>query len=293
MKILICGLGSIGRKHYENLKLMGIEADICDPKILGAKYKDIYELGIHKQDYDLVIIATPTEKHIEHLHYFNDRGYPYIMLEKPLYRDPLTDFPANFYVNKPVRSEIFVNHAYRFERGLRKLKELVNQGIAGKIRHVNMENSYSFDKLHPQQKWEDYDGIIFDDSHIINTSRFLFGEPISHLNRMVRKDLAEFTWVANDGVVVSHRTDVLGERYKKRIEVKGEKGTLIWNLKAHEVFFAPKDESERRAIPYKHACHLFEALKYVIETVRQRKKFYINDIFDSIKDMEVIECLRK
>ena len=86
-------------------------------------------------------------------------------------------------------------------------------------------------------------------------------------------------------------TDALNQRYKKRVEVRGEEGTLVWNWKAHEIFFAPRDESERVAIPYKHCDHLFMEMEYVVETVRNGKKFEVNTIGEAVRDLELVKEL--
>lgn len=297
MKILLVGAGgSIGRKHLQNLILLGeSEIDLCDPALETAKYKDIYDiptLGVIS-NYDLIIIASPTDLHLEHLHFCNARGAKYIMVEKPLYRE---SFQAIFdkvgmpIIMKQLTAEVYVNDAYYFEPGLQKLKEVLP--MVGDIWHVNMENSYSFAKLH-KYSWTNYDGVIFDDVHIVDVSLFLFGQPKKCLSSMVRKDIAEFTWETEKGFLVSHRTDVLGQRYKKRVEVKGDKGSLIYNFRGHELFFAPADESERIAIAYKKKCHLFESLKYVVETVRKKGVFEINTIEDHLQNLIAVDELER
>jgi len=294
MKILIVGLGSIGKLHLRNLKLLGYEPDTCEPNG-NHTYKEMYDVS--DTMYDLVIICTPTEHHVEAIHYFNDRRYPYLMVEKPLYKYPSAtqEFMelemGEFVTMKHLHSKIFINHAYRFDPGLQKLKECL--WMVGDKRHAVMENSYSFEKLHPNYKMSEYSGVLWDDSHLSNTSRYLFGDPKEILFRSIKKKIAQFAWVTEDGMIVSHSTDVFNERYKKRIEVRGSEGTLIWNFRAHELFFAPKDESERVAISYKKRCHLTEALKYVLKTVEEGGNFEINNLDDAIKDMEVLETLCK
>jgi len=197
MKILLIGYGSIGKKHVHNLIELGIsDIDICDPELDGAKYKDFQEIGYNENRYDLVIVSTPTKEHLYQLHCLNDWGYKHIMIEKPLCTLP-TDFQVLIEnglkpTMKELKAQVFINHAYRFENGIRKLKELLPK--VGKVNYVNMENAYSFKKLHPHYKWEDYEGIIFDDSHIINTSRYLFGDPKDIKFKNITKEIAIFLW---------------------------------------------------------------------------------------------------
>lgn len=296
MRILLIGNGSIGKKHIHNLIEMGIsDIDICDPLTDGAKYKNFQDIGCNDGRYDLVIVSTPTKEHLHQLHCLNDWGYKYIVIEKTLCTlhteyEILIENGMGVRV-KELKSDVFVNNAYRFENGIKRLKELLPR--AGKIRYVNMENAYSFTKLHPQYKWEDYDGIIYDDSHIINTSRFLFGDPEEIKFKMIRKDRCVFMWESEKGIEVFHDTNILNEVYKKRIEVVGELGNLVYNFGAHHIYFCPANESDRIAFAYDHQSNLFEALKYVIEVVKKGGRFEENTIDDSVKDMLVIKELIK
>lgn len=295
MKIIVIGSsGSIGRKHLANLKLLGYEADTCDPNDPNATYKNIYDIGFNGGRYDLAVCCTPADDHFEHLHCLNDRGFPYILMEKPLYVYPTGSqlcVEARVPVtHRELKSEIYINHAYRFDNGYRKLKELLP--MVGEVRYAYIENAYSFKKLHPDYTWEEYPGIIYDDSHIVNISRFLFGDPAEVRFKDVHKGLAMFLW-KTDKHLVLHNTNIMNEVYRKRVEVVGEKGNLVYNYGSHHIYFCPADETERIAIAYDHQSHLFEALKYVLEVVKNKGKFEVNNIFDALKDMEIIEGLVK
>ena len=294
MKILLIGgKGSIGNKHLENLRVLGYEdVYICDPN--GGDYESIYQV---MEKYDLYIIATPSETHLEYIHFLNNRGAKYIFCEKPIHQGKTTfqimaemGLPPEFH---ELKAEVFINNAYRFERGINKLKELVEQGVAGKIGGVFMENWYSFSKMHPTYNLDKLDPhfVLYDDCHIINTSRYLWGEPDKITYKKIGKLRADFGWITDKGIEVVHTTLETSSRYKKRIEVVGDKGNLIYNFKAHEIFFAPADESERIAIPYKHADHLAESLKYALGIVESGGKFEQNTIDDAIKDLEIIQEL--
>lgn len=295
MRVLLLGYGSIGKKHYKNLLLLGVkkeDIDVVDQNYeswMKAKSVDALEPNM-STTYDLVMVCTPSDTHEFFMHYFNSRRVKRLFIEKPLFLPPSYNqamkergLPYRF-ANKT--GQIFVNNPYRFDRGLIKLKETLP--ILGKIKHATLENSYSFKKCHPHLDHKDYEGVIYDDIHIINVSQYLFGSPSCILSHFVARDFACFDWIAND-IIVSHMSDMLNERYKKRVEVRGEFGTLIWNFKGHELFFAPCDGSERRAIAYKKVDHLFEALKWVIEAIKEDRD--TDNLEEAIKDMEVCEKL--
>ena len=74
MKIIIAGLGSIGRRHFRNLVALG-EADIVllrtrkatlpDDELAGYPVEtDIHE-ALQKHKIDAVVVANPTALHLD------------------------------------------------------------------------------------------------------------------------------------------------------------------------------------------------------------------------------------
>lgn len=293
MKILILGYGSIGKKHHENLTkyiLPDIEKDaiisIHDPeKQMFANMEDIY---------DLVLICTPTKRHLEDINYFMNRLYQerpsVLFVEKPLYLDPVWAFYKP--VPKPpvIDMQIVVGYNYKFERGLRKLRECLY--MVGDIRYATLENGYAFEKMHNYNK-NSYDGIIYDDIHIINIAKWLFGKPEQYLFSYVSRDLSIGLWKTAKAQFVHFSTDCLNQRYKKRIEVRGNEGNLVWNMDEHELFFCSKDESTRKSIPYQNIDMFIEEMRYIIHCVRDNEAMAENRMEEAIEDLEVIECLKK
>jgi predicted dehydrogenase len=279
MKILLLDNHKIAATHKHNLELFGYDFDICT----GNEYF---------RDYDLVIVCTPEEQHLNDVHFMNDNGVRYVMLEKPLCTLPtiFQQMPVEYRYIKPLTSQVFVNHAYKFERGIRELKRQMNK--VGKVKSVSIENINSYNELHPDLPYEQFKGLIYDDQFIINTSRFLFGEPTEYLCKNISKDYLRFDWFTDKGIRVSHTSDLSTSMYKKRIEVRGDKGTLIYNYGSHELWYC-EDNSPRIPLGFHFCDHQAEALRYVLDVVESGKEFEINTIEDSVKDMSIIEELSK
>lgn len=76
-KILICGhLGNMGRRYEAIVKHLGHE-------VIGKDLED--QVGV--QRFDKVIVATPTENHLEHCEELAEYNIPFLC-EKPVSKDP-------------------------------------------------------------------------------------------------------------------------------------------------------------------------------------------------------------
>ena len=89
-KVLLIGFGSIGQKHYKILKDL---INIKNIKILTSqKIKNVlinFE-DIKLYNPDIIIIASTTDKHFQHLKYVNSiLKNKIILVEKPLFHKPL------------------------------------------------------------------------------------------------------------------------------------------------------------------------------------------------------------
>lgn len=73
MKIIVIGLGSIGNRHFNNLKELGHD-------VIGIDINEEIDFSSH---YDFAVIATPTETHVSIANQFFEHGIP-CFIEKPI-----------------------------------------------------------------------------------------------------------------------------------------------------------------------------------------------------------------
>lgn len=81
MKVLVIGLGSIGKRHAENVRTLRPDAEICvyDPRLLLGDERMLDDLS----SISCAIIASPTERHYEYIDLFSHAATP-IFVEKPV-----------------------------------------------------------------------------------------------------------------------------------------------------------------------------------------------------------------
>lgn len=124
MKVIFFGLGSIGKKHLSNLKL------ICDKRnmplevyayrknssnsqeIEGVTF--IHEMDAVENDYDVAFITNPTALHLSTLTVIFEKA-KYIFLEKPAFEvskdiSKFTKIENNIYVAAPLRYKLVMKN---------------------------------------------------------------------------------------------------------------------------------------------------------------------------------------
>lgn len=180
MKVIIIGLGSIGKRHFEILKMKGHEPIIVskhDRKF--SKYSNIKDSAI-ENGITHIIISNNTADHYkslsEALKYFPQAK---ILVEKPLFEK------VDQEENLQNTSNVFVGYNLRFFKGIELLKEkLVGQKVLSSqiscssyLPHWRVggdyRQSYSASK-------KDGGGVLRDISHEIDLIQYLLG-PIESL----------------------------------------------------------------------------------------------------------------
>ena len=148
MKTSIVGMGSIGKRHYDNLIKLGVSAKGSD---IGKK-PDF--------DVDFAVIATPTDTHLEIAKQFEDYRVP-VFVEKPVTMDLES---AKFYESYDWFVPNMVACNLRFTDAVGKIKESFPD--PDHIHATVMNNN------DPK-----YGDLILEDIHEFDYLSYLFGEP--------------------------------------------------------------------------------------------------------------------
>lgn len=250
-RILIAGLGSIGRRHFRNLLSLG-ESEISLYRTHRSTLPDD-ELKDFPVDHDLqvalrrepqaVIISNPTAMHLEVAIPAAQAGC-HLLLEKPVShsREGLDQLQAAV---QSSGSRVLVGYQFRFHPGLRQLKQLLEQGAIGRVLSVRAHWGEYLPAWHP---WEDYrqsysssaelgGGVILTLSHPLDYLRWLFGE-VEHLwafagqlneLEMNVEDTAEIGLQFEGGVIGSLHLDYNQRPPAHKLEVIGSQGSLKWD----------------------------------------------------------------
>jgi len=314
MKYLFIGLGSIGMRHLQNLRMLTDEPIIAyrskiDDKI-DKKYNIKSYLNFEKalqEKPDVAFITNPTNMHLNYALYCAKVGC-HLFIEKPIsinkfYLDKLFDM-----MNK--RNKVcFVGYNFRFHPDIIKIKELLNNNTIGQILYAKFVTSQYLPDWHPE---EDYrksyaarkelgGGALLTMSHtidyaywLLNTIKPLYKKisKISDLDINVEDNVDILCTAKNDAVVILHM-DFIQKTPTRQIEIFGKDGWISWNYYNDTLkVFSYKNGLQK----YKHDLFnrnemYMDELKHFLNCVKDgvQPKITQTDIIDVMKLIESVQ----
>lgn len=253
MKILIAGLGSIGRRHFRNLVALG-ERDLVlyrtrkgtlpDDELAGYPVETDLAEALEKHQPQAVIVANPTALHMDVAIPAAQAGCA-VLLEKPIAED-LSRVAELRRAAERNGNRILVGFQFRYHPTLNKARELIQSGALGKILTVHAHWGEYLPNWHP---WEDYrasyaarddlgGGVARTLTHPLDYLRFLLGEVaslqslsghISALELSGVEDVAEIGLKFESGAIGGVHVNYFQRPPVHRLEIVGAAGTLRWD----------------------------------------------------------------
>ena len=159
MRILIAGLGSVGRRHLRNLQALG-ERDLVlyrthhstlpEEELAGFPVETNLETALARKP-DAVVVANPTALHLDVAIPAAQAGC-HVLIEKPVShnRERVEELRQ---AQARAGSRILVGFQFRFHPLLRKLRAVAAEGGIGRPRWAQARYAEYLPGWHP---WEDY-----------------------------------------------------------------------------------------------------------------------------------------
>lgn len=251
MKYLIAGLGSIGRRHFRNLRALGENdiilyrthhASLPDDELAGFPVETDLGRALDRKP-DAVIVANPTSLHLDVAVPAAEAGCA-ILLEKPV-SDSLAGLDELAVAAIRSGSRILVGFQFHFHPTLRKAAELIREGVIGQVLTIHIHWGEYLPNWHP---WEDYrrsyaaradlgGGVLRTLTHPLEYLNWLAGDVerlwsfkghISPLEMDV-EDVAEIGLRFNSGAIGGVHLNYVQRPAVHRMEIVGTSGTLRWD----------------------------------------------------------------
>ncbi|MCF2505747.1 Gfo/Idh/MocA family oxidoreductase [Dyadobacter sp. CY107] len=202
-------------------------------------YDNVDELlDQHAAELDFVDIITDVNTHAIFTKKAAARGLT-VICQKPMSPSWETSL-AMVETCKAANVQFYIHENFRFQAPVRKLKEILEYGVIGKMFKANVAFCSGFPVFDNQPFLKDLEQFIITDigSHVLDISRFLFGEAESlychtaRINLDIRgEDVANVLLRMKNGiscfVEMSYATIAEQESFPQTlITVEGEKGTI-------------------------------------------------------------------
>ncbi|HQN68989.1 MAG TPA: Gfo/Idh/MocA family oxidoreductase [Anaerolineaceae bacterium] len=251
MKILIAGLGSIGRRHLRNLLALG-EKDIILYRT-GKSTLDDAELAPFQTFTDLdkalaqkpdgVIIANPSALHMD-VALPAARAGANLLIEKPV-SDTLDGLAELQETLDKHGKRAMTGFHFRYHPVLQDIKRVIQAGTLGKIYYTKAHWGEYLPDWHP---WEDYrqtyaaradlgGGVLNTLSHPFDYLRWLLGEvetlgaQLAHLSALELsvEDHADISLKFASGAMASVHLDYYQKPDSHTLDITFEKGRIAWD----------------------------------------------------------------
>ena len=250
MKILLAGLGSVGRRHLRNLLALGEtdllfyrtgKATLPDDELAGFPVETDLAAALARRP-DAVIVSNPTAYHLDVAIPAAEAGC-HILLEKPVSHnmegiDRLQEAAARS------GAQVLVGFQFRWHPGLQTVKQILDGGEIGTPVSARAHWGEYLPDWHP---WEDHrsgyaarpdmgGGAVLTLSHPIDYLRMLLGEVESVSGVTSRRglglpveDTAEITLEFENSALGSVHLDYVQRPPAHWLEIVGTEGTLKWD----------------------------------------------------------------
>lgn len=258
MRVLVVGLGSIGRRHLANIRALEPDAQIFvlrhsrkGDQVPSDADRVIYSLDDALQFApDLAFICGPTAKHAE-IGVPLVRAGAHLFVEKPLASDS-TGASVLVEAANVAGKAIVVGYNLRFLRSLRALRASLEGNEIGRPMTVRAEVGQYLPDWRPGVDYRQTNsartdlggGIEFELSHEIDYVCWLLGGRVRSVTAVLARtsdleidvdDTAELILKFQSGAIASIHMDMTQRVPVRTCRIAGTEGTLIWDAIAGEV----------------------------------------------------------
>jgi predicted dehydrogenase len=252
MKILIAGYGSIGRRHFRNLRNLGVDDILFFRTNKSTIEKDeisnyVVESDLNKalaHKPDAVIVSNPTSLHLDVAIPAAKAGC-HLMIEKPVSHnmDRLVELRRTIEQNN---NRVLIGFQFRYHPGLKQIKSLIEAGRIGNLLSVRSHWGEYLPDWHP---WENYQegysaradlggGVVLTLCHPFDYLRWMVGDVSatqavlgfnSDLGLNDVEDTAEINLRFTNNVIGSVHLNYNQRPPIHEMQLVGSDGTINWN----------------------------------------------------------------
>lgn len=260
MRVLVVGLGSIGRRHIRNLKRIDPAIQVvvwrraCSADGLGDMALSIDKVVTSFDEVllarpDAAIVTNPAPLHTETGLILAREGV-HLFIEKPL-SNTIDGVHALLDLCRERSLVLMTGYNFRFYKPLQIMREALVEGRIGRVMAVRAEAGQFLPEWRPTSHYrqgisgrqELGGGAVLELSHELDYVRWLVGEVkavsarIGHLSDLEIdvEDVAEIILQFTNGAIGSVHLNMVQRPATRSCRIIGTGGTLTWDWACHRV----------------------------------------------------------
>lgn len=314
---MVIGCGSIGKRHIRNLKILkagniiahDVDPDQCRNVEVEFGIKTYVNLDeALEQNPNVALICNPTSLHIPAA-MAAARKSCHLFIEKPLsHTIEGVDELIEIVEKKKLISLVGCN--MRFHHGPRKVKDLIDSGIPGKIYSARIQTSAYLPTLRPNYKnsyaaREDLGGgCVLDSIHEIDLALWYFGDAMSvySITRNMgaldieTEELSEIICEFRSGTIGSIHLDYVSRSYERTNQIIGENGSIFWDFMkgSVDVFKGEEDKWDIYDQPWNYDINqmFINELIYFLAHINDNRITF-NNVRHAMKSLKFVEAVKQ
>ena len=307
MKILLIGLGSIGKRHLRNIITIGYNdvnvvsrSGILPEEFSNLKVYTAIGEALENNNYDAAVVCVPTAQHIIAINQLLAANVPSIYLEKPVSHSfqSIGEIIAGAKKNA---THFVVGYDLHFDLGLQKVKLLLNENIIGHLISANAQVGQYLPDWRPHEDYRNGmsakqatgGGVMLDLVHEFDYLHWLVGnvETIASINKnsgaldIETEDVAEVLLKFSNGVIGTIHLDYLQQKLVRECMFTGSEGTIFWNLAESKVNWIDKKkvENEFSYQSFERNDRFIATMKAFLEKQQDDRLTFIDGGLQSLK----------
>ncbi len=261
-RVLVIGAGSIGSRHARNLATLGLDVSITDPdpRRTVARARSV-PFDLDRIDgYDGIVVASPTSRHGEHIRRALATSAA-VMVEKPV---ALLDDAIDDLIDTAA-GRTLVAYNLRLHEPVERLVACVVGGEVGTMTHARLWFGSWLPDWRPTVDYRTTysaradlgGGVLLDAIHELDEAVWLFGTELEVVGSVVTmrgpldidvEDTVHAQLCTPDGLAVHVSLDYISRRYRRGIEVVGDRGTVRYDWATRELTIDTAESSQREVI---------------------------------------------
>ncbi len=308
MKIGIVGFGSIGSRHYENIKKHTEDIAIfsnrtdCPEVPLIKNWKTFVAQG----PYDALFITNETSKHAQTIKECIKLKPRALFIEKPLSHTSAGLRTLQKVLEKNKISS-WVGYNFQFFAPFVRIKELLAKKEIGQVYYIRAAVGQDLSEWRKRDYRTTYSaktkgggGVMLDLVHDLNYPSWLLGEVLEAKACVVKKisplkieteDFAESVLATKKGVMVSVHQDYVRRPGRRSLEIAGEKGSILWDSENSDLTITRGQKTTVQAVAVERNDMYRDEVAFFLAALERKK--YFSNFAEGFRDIVLIEQLKK